>query len=72
LQWFWKMEKIHTKQELLELIKDFKAVEVTARKGYEEDLVTFKNFEILDILKVIKAEEDKHIMILDELIDLLG
>ena len=55
------MERITTKSELLERIKDIRIVEGIARQGYEEDLVKFKNFEITNTLEKIKLDEDKHI-----------
>ena len=66
------MEKITTKKELVEMLKDIRVVEIKAREGYEQDLVTFKNFEILDALKKIKIDEDKHIALLEELIKILN
>ena len=66
------MEKIITKAELLERLKDIRIVEVLARNGYEEDIATFKNFEITDTIKRIKEDEDKHIRLLDELIAMLN
>ena len=65
------VEKIITKAELLERLKDIRIVEVIARKGYEEDIITFKNFEIKSNINRIKEDEDKHIRLLDELIAML-
>ena len=65
------MEKISTRKQLIELLKDTRAVEIAAREGYRQDVVTFKNFEIVDTIKTIKMDEDKHIAILDKLIKLL-
>ena len=66
------MKAIATKEELLEGLKDVRAVEVTARKGYEQDIATFKNFEITNTITKIKMDEDTHIRILDELIRMLS
>lgn len=66
------MERITTKAELLERLKDIRIVETVARNGYAEDAVTFKNFEIIDTIKRIKEDEDKHIKLLDELIAMIG
>jgi hypothetical protein len=66
------MEKIHTKKELLEMLKDFQAVEILAREGYEQDVFTFKNFEITDTIEKIKVDEDKHIALLNHLIKILS
>ena len=65
------MEKITTKKELIERIEDVRAVEMTARKGYEEDLNTFKNFKITGTIARIKKDEDNHIKILDNLLEVL-
>ncbi len=62
------MEKITTRSERL---KDIRAVEILARKGYMEDINTFRNFKIKDTIEKIKEDEDKHINILTELILLL-
>jgi rubrerythrin len=62
---------IISKSELIESLKDVRAVEVTARKGYEEDAITFKNFEITNTVAKIKLDEDVHIKILDQLIAML-
>jgi hypothetical protein len=66
------MERITTKADLLERLKDIHIVEVLARNGYAEDIITFKNFEITDTIKRIKEDEDKHIRLLDELIAILN
>ena len=65
------MEKITTKSELRERLKDVRAVEMLARKGYQEDLSTFSNFQITETISKIKIDEDKHIQILSNIIDLL-
>jgi len=62
------MKKATTKLELLEFLKDIRAVEIKARHGYVEDINTFKNFQILESLKEIKLDEDRHISLLDGLI----
>ncbi len=62
------MKRITSKTELLESLKDIRAVEITARKGYEQDIVTFTNFEITNTITKIKQDEDAHIQLLDELI----
>lgn len=66
------MKKITSRAELLESLKDVRAVEIKARQGYEEDITTFKNFEITNTISKIKLDEDVHIKILDELISMLG
>jgi hypothetical protein len=66
------VKKITSKEELLESLKDIRAVEMIARKGYEDDIVTFQNFEITNIITKIKQDEDIHIKLLDELIRMLS
>jgi rubrerythrin len=62
------MEKIKNKKELLEIIKDLRAVEIKARDDYRSNIMTFKNFEIVETFKKIKKEEDIHIKILENII----
>ena len=50
------MERINTRNELIEALKDVRAVEVEARNSYEEDVATFKNFEIKETIKKIKLD----------------
>ena len=63
------MEKIRTKEELVERLKDVLAVEITARDNYKQDVETFTNFEIVDKIGKIKKDEDKHIALLSGLIN---
>jgi rubrerythrin len=65
------MEKLNTKKQLLEGIKDILAVEILARKSYEDDIMSFRNFKIVDTIEKIKSDEDRHISMLNELIKLL-
>jgi hypothetical protein len=65
------MKLITTRQELIESLKDVLAVETTARKNYESDIASFKNFEITNTISKIKMDEDTHINILNALIKML-
>jgi rubrerythrin len=65
------MEKLNTKRQLLEGVKDLLAVEILAREGYENDTITFKNFKLVDTIEKIKEDEDRHIKMLKELIKML-
>ncbi len=65
------MERINTKSELIERLKDVLAVEIKAKQGYEQDVSTFKNFEITDTMEIIVKDEEKHINTLKNLIKLL-
>ncbi len=62
---------VTNRRELVERLKDLYSMESVARMSYEEDLATFKNFEILDKIRIIKNDEDRHIAMLKELINLL-
>jgi rubrerythrin len=62
---------IPTRKELVRRLKDVQAVEIAARNGYLEDTVTFRNFKLKDMIGKIKKDEDKHIALLQELIDML-
>ena len=53
------MEKITSKTELLERIKDVRAVEMLARRRYAEDTVIFKNSEITKTISDIIKDDDK-------------
>ena len=65
------MEKLNTKKQLLDGVKDLLAVEMGARKSYENDILTFNNFKLVDVIEKIKKDEDRHIRMLKELIKLL-
>jgi bacterioferritin (cytochrome b1) len=62
---------VTSRNELIDLLVDIKAVEVMARLNYESDIITFKNFIITDTIKKIKKDEDKHIDMLEALIKML-
>ncbi len=65
------MEKITTKAELIEKLEDVKAVEISARQSYLEDISSFRSKKIVDTISEIKRDEDKHIAILEKLISSL-
>jgi rubrerythrin len=64
--------KILSKDELISKLKDILAVEIQAKDSYEEDIATFKNFQILDRIRRIHNDELKHIKILRDLVETLG
>lgn len=66
-----KDREVTNRKELIELLLDIKAVEEMARKSYEQDVITFKNFIITDTIEKIKKDEDKHIEMLESLIQML-
>jgi rubrerythrin len=65
------MEMITTKTELLERIKEVRAVEVHARDSYINDGKIFKDNNITGIIAKIRIDEEKHIAMLDEIINIL-
>lgn len=65
------MNSITTKKELVEQLKNIRALEIVARDDYKLDSINFEKEEITEVFKKIKAEEDKHIFLLDEIIKIL-
>jgi hypothetical protein len=66
------MEKlIASKQELIEKIKDLRAVEALARDSYAKDEKIFANITIINMIDRIKNDEVRHILLLEEILDLL-
>lgn len=63
---------IDSRAELVERLKDVLAVEIKARASYAEDIVTFRNFLLLDRLRRIALDEERHIRMLRDLILFLG
>ena len=65
------MEIVSNREELLERLKDMQAVEMKARDSYVMDTGLFNNLKIVAPIGLIKEDEDNHIKLLQELIDLL-
>lgn len=65
------MEKLNTKKQLLDGVKDLFAVETLARKSYENDILDFNDSKLVNVIDKIKKDEDRHIRMLKELIKLL-
>ncbi len=65
------MEIITTKSQLIERLRDIKTVEIIARESYKEDMITFKDPKIVSTISGIKSDEDIHIDILTDIIELL-
>ena len=65
------MEKIDTKKQLIERLKDTLVVEVTARDDYAKDILLFEDDKIVDTYRRIKLEEDEHIKMIIELISII-
>jgi len=62
------MEKITTKEKLIETIKNLLQVEILARDRYLSEENVFKDEKIVSTLDEIAKDEDNHIAILKELI----
>jgi hypothetical protein len=65
------VEKITSKEALVVELKEVRAVERQARSDYLEDLREFSDENILSAINKIKRDEDRHIQLLDNLIQLL-
>ena len=65
------MNELNTRADLIEMLEDIKAVEITARNNYMKDVITFQNFIISDTIEKIKIDEDRHIVMLEKLIKML-
>lgn len=65
------MEIITTKSQLIERLRDIKTVEMIARESYVEDMLIFKNPELVNTISKIKVDEDRHIDMLSEMLDIL-
>jgi rubrerythrin len=65
------MERVTTKKDLIGLIGNIIAVEKLARDRYINDSRDFSKKKLVNVLKKIKSEEDKHIKMLEDLIDFL-
>jgi hypothetical protein len=57
-----------TREEFVGRLRDVLAIEMTAKKSYEDDIITFRNFQITDTIKEIRDDEEKHIALLKDLI----
>jgi rubrerythrin len=62
------MQRIATRSELIERLKDVLAVEMLALKRYSADAAAFKDSEILNTLKGIVEDEKRHIELLHGLV----
>ena len=66
-----KMKKITSKKELIESLKDARAVELAARNMYLKDIKSFSDLRIKNTFKAIINDETIHISLLDELLEML-
>jgi rubrerythrin len=65
------MERITTKKDLISVLGNIIAVEKLARDRYVNDSRDFSKRKLVSVLKKIKNDEDRHIVMLGELIDFL-
>ena len=65
------MEKPTTKKEVIEYLKDLRALEITARDSYKDDVDLFENRKLKVVISVIEKDEEKHIELLNEMIEIL-
>jgi hypothetical protein len=65
------VEKINSKKELIEKLKDVLAVEIDAKNRYEEDDEAFKNYDLKFTIEEIIKDEEEHINMLNSLIKML-
>ena len=65
------MERINTRNELIDMLKNIVALEIKAKEDYEEDMKLFNDEQILSTLKKIRDDEIRHIDMLEKLIKFL-
>lgn len=65
------MEKITSRAALIEGLENLRALEITARDSYMEDIMTFHNVELIQTIEKIKDDEIKHIKMIEELLTML-
>lgn len=63
------MEHFKTKEELIESLKDLLAIEKSSNNDYKKLLSLFTNSIILKKINGIKKDKEKHILILEKLIE---
>jgi hypothetical protein len=65
------MEKVTTKPEFLERLKDLKSLEISARDSYEKEIKGFSDENLVNPLRKIKLDEDKHISLINTIIEIV-
>jgi len=65
------MEPITTKEKLKEHIYNLVSVETLARDEYEKESKLFNDIKLKTVLNRIKQDENRHIAILNKLIEML-
>lgn len=60
-----------SKAQLLQKLEQLKLQEEQARDAYIKDIETFSNLKITTTIQMIKTDEDKHIKILRDMIEML-
>ena len=66
------MEKVSTREEIIEMLKNLHAVEVSARNRYKKEAEhQFIDEKFTKAIWIIKKDEDRHILYLEFLIKML-
>jgi hypothetical protein len=65
------MERMNTRNALIETLKDLRIVEIKARDDYLNDTFIYNDNKLIKNIKKIKLDEDKHIIIIEKLIKML-
>jgi hypothetical protein len=58
--------KLSTRAELFERLKDMLVMEKGAEHSYGSDVLTFRNFVLVDTIEQIRKDEVRHIHLLEE------
>jgi len=65
------IKKLTSRAEVLEMLDGLLAVETAARDRYLDEGLTFNNPELKSAILSIKKDEDRHIVMIGELIEKL-
>jgi rubrerythrin len=63
--------KITSKKEYIQRIREGLSLEIMAKKNYEEDVLSFRNFKIKNTIAGIKKDEERHIVLFKKILELL-
>jgi rubrerythrin len=63
--------RITSKKEYIQRIREALSLELMAKKNYEEDILSFRNFKIKNTIAGIKKDEERHIVLFGKILDLL-
>ena len=65
------MKKLANRIEFVDMLKNLLVIEKGARDRYIEEGLSFENVELKAAFASIKKDEDRHIVMISELIDML-